>query len=58
MEGPRRADQRNHEEHEAIVAALDAGDPDRARLRMATHLLEVEEFIRRVPEDEIGSPPR
>jgi GntR family transcriptional repressor for pyruvate dehydrogenase complex len=51
------ADQRTHGEHEAILAALAAGDPDRARVRMATHLLEVEEFIGRVPEDEIADPP-
>ncbi|MBO3083227.1 FadR/GntR family transcriptional regulator [Cellulomonas fengjieae] len=30
-------------EHEAILAAVAAGDPDRARLRMATHLLALED---------------
>jgi GntR family transcriptional regulator, transcriptional repressor for pyruvate dehydrogenase complex len=48
------ADQRTHAEHEAILTALAAGDPDRARLRMATHLLEVEDFVRTAPEDRVA----
>lgn len=32
-------------EHEAILAAVVARDPDRARLRMATHLLSLEDAI-------------
>lgn len=43
------AELRTHGEHTAILAALVAGDPDRARLRMATHLLEVEDFVGRSP---------
>lgn len=34
-----------HREHQAILAALAAHDSERARLRMATHLLEVEDYI-------------
>jgi DNA-binding FadR family transcriptional regulator len=37
---------RTHAEHGAILAALEARDPERARVRMAVHLLEVEDFIR------------
>jgi DNA-binding FadR family transcriptional regulator len=37
------AEQRGFVEHEAILAAVAARDPDRARLRMATHLLELED---------------
>jgi len=36
------AEDRAFVEHEAILAAVAARDPDRARLRMATHLLELE----------------
>ncbi|WP_432563300.1 FadR/GntR family transcriptional regulator [Kineococcus sp. SYSU DK003] len=36
---------RTVEEHRAILAALRAHDPDRARLRMAHHLLAVEDFL-------------
>ncbi|WNB86177.1 FadR/GntR family transcriptional regulator [Cellulomonas sp. ATA003] len=38
--------QRTHAEHGAILAALEARDPERARVRMAVHLLEVEDFMR------------
>ena len=38
--------QRTHAEHGAILAALEARDPERARLRMAVHLLGVEDFMR------------
>ena len=34
-----------HNEHVAILTELRTGDPDRARLRMAVHLLGVEEFM-------------
>lgn len=37
---------RTHAEHAAILAALESRDPERARLRMAVHLLEVEDFMR------------
>ncbi|WP_240645713.1 FadR/GntR family transcriptional regulator [Georgenia sp. SYP-B2076] len=40
------AAERSHTEHEAIFAAVVAGDPDRARVRMSAHLLEVEDFLR------------
>lgn len=40
---------RTHSEHESIYAALAAGDPERARLRMANHLLEVEDFVHITP---------
>lgn len=43
------AELRTHDEHEAIYAALVSGDPDRARLRMANHLLEVEDFVETTP---------
>ena len=37
------AEDRAFVEHEAILAAVAAHDPDRARLRMATHLLSLED---------------
>lgn len=40
------ADERTQHEHEAVLAAVTDGDPERARVRMATHLLEVEDFLR------------
>ena len=39
------SEQSTHAEHRAILRALTSHDPDRARLRMATHLLAVEEFL-------------
>lgn len=39
------ADQRTHEEHLAIWKALAARDPEQARIRMANHLLGVEESL-------------
>ncbi|WP_432483988.1 FadR/GntR family transcriptional regulator [Kineococcus esterisolvens] len=36
---------RTLEEHRAILRALEAHDPDRARLRMGNHLLAVEDFV-------------
>jgi DNA-binding FadR family transcriptional regulator len=44
------AEERTHGEHEAIWRALAAGDPERARIRMAAHLLGVEEALQR-PDD-------
>ena len=38
--------ERTHAEHQAILAALVDRDPERARLRMAIHLLEVEDYMR------------
>ncbi|PSL37515.1 GntR family transcriptional regulator [Labedella gwakjiensis] len=40
---------RTHEEHRAILKALASGDPDRARLAMSVHLLEVEDFLAEHP---------
>ena len=40
------AEQRTHDEHEAIWRALADRDPERARIRMANHLLGVEESLR------------
>lgn len=39
------ADARSHREHEAILAAVRAGDGERARTHMASHLFGVEEFL-------------
>jgi DNA-binding FadR family transcriptional regulator len=39
------ADRRTHEEHLAIWKALAAHDPERARIRMANHLIGVEESL-------------
>lgn len=39
------AEQSTHAEHRAILRAVASHDPDLARLRMATHLLAVEEFL-------------
>jgi GntR family transcriptional repressor for pyruvate dehydrogenase complex len=36
---------RTHAEHEAILSALAARDPDAARLRMGVHLLAVEQYL-------------
>ncbi|MDG4785325.1 FadR/GntR family transcriptional regulator [Micromonospora sp. WMMD1102] len=45
------ADRRTHEEHVAIWTALVARDPERARIRMANHLVGVEESLHGLPED-------
>lgn len=45
------AEERTHAEHEAVWRALAAGDADRARLRMANHLVGVEEALAGVPAD-------
>ena len=36
---------RTHAEHQAILTALTARDPDAARLRMGVHLLGVEQYL-------------
>lgn len=40
------ADERTQHEHEAVLAAVLAGDVEAARVRMEAHLLEVEDFLR------------
>ncbi|MEN3541166.1 FadR/GntR family transcriptional regulator [Microbispora sp. ZYX-F-249] len=50
------ADRRTHDEHVAIWTALAARDPERARIRMANHLIGVEESLNRLPGD--GGPRR
>jgi DNA-binding FadR family transcriptional regulator len=50
------ADQRTHEEHLAIWKALAARDPDRARIRMANHLIGVEEALSGLSDDEPTAP--
>ncbi|GAA1120657.1 FadR/GntR family transcriptional regulator [Kribbella jejuensis] len=39
------ADETAHREHLSILDALTAHDPDRARIRMATHLFTVEDYL-------------
>jgi GntR family transcriptional regulator, transcriptional repressor for pyruvate dehydrogenase complex len=39
-----------HREHQAILQAIARRDPDAARIRMATHLLAVQEFLHDHPE--------
>lgn len=39
------AEQRTHAEHQAILAALRVGSADGARIRMANHLLGVQDFL-------------
>ncbi|MBO3088102.1 FadR/GntR family transcriptional regulator [Cellulomonas dongxiuzhuiae] len=64
-EGPRRrvwdemhelAGDRTLEEHDAILAAVTARDPDRARLRMAMHMVAVEDLLATASTD--GPAPR
>ncbi|MFF5180505.1 FadR/GntR family transcriptional regulator [Micromonospora sp. NPDC000316] len=45
------ADRRTHDEHVAILKALVARDPERARIRMANHLIGVEESLQGLPEE-------
>jgi DNA-binding FadR family transcriptional regulator len=45
------ADLRTHEEHVAILKALQAHDSEAARIRMANHLIGVEESLRGLPDD-------
>jgi GntR family transcriptional repressor for pyruvate dehydrogenase complex len=48
------ADYRTHEEHVAIWRALRARDPECARVRMANHLLGIEESLHNPPVDSDG----
>ncbi|MEJ3745654.1 FadR/GntR family transcriptional regulator [Actinomycetes bacterium KLBMP 9797] len=50
------ADRRTHEEHLAIWKALAARDPERARMRMANHLIGVEEALHDLPDDPSPGP--
>ncbi len=50
------ADTRTHEEHLAIWKALAARDPERARIRMANHLIGVEESLSALPDDDVATP--
>jgi GntR family transcriptional regulator, transcriptional repressor for pyruvate dehydrogenase complex len=43
------AEQHTHAEHRAILTALQARDPDAARLRMGVHLLGVEQYMAQEP---------
>jgi DNA-binding FadR family transcriptional regulator len=52
------ADRRTHEEHLAIWEALAARDPERARIRMANHLIGVEESLGALSDDEASTPQR
>jgi DNA-binding FadR family transcriptional regulator len=45
------ADRRTHDEHVAILSALAARDPERARVRMANHLIGVEESLDHLPDE-------
>jgi GntR family transcriptional regulator, transcriptional repressor for pyruvate dehydrogenase complex len=47
------AQQRTIDEHRAVLAAVVAHDPDRARLRMAVHLVGVEDFLEVAPPQEL-----
>ena len=47
---------RTVQEHRAVLEALRAGDPDRARLRMGAHLLAVEDFLAGAGEDPDAGP--
>ncbi|MFI5694062.1 FadR/GntR family transcriptional regulator [Kribbella sp. NPDC051586] len=46
------ADEATHAEHRSILEALSIGDPDRARVRMAAHLLAVEDYLHERPPDD------
>ncbi|GIG40212.1 FadR/GntR family transcriptional regulator [Cellulomonas phragmiteti] len=50
------AGDRTFEEHDAILAAITARDPDRARLRMAMHMVGVEDLLATTSTD--GPSPR
>ncbi len=50
------AGDRTFEDHEAIFAAITARDPDRARLRMAIHMIAVEDMLTTTSTD--GPAPR
>ena len=47
------AQQRTIDEHRAVLDAITAHDPDRARLRMAVHLVGVEDFLQVAPPQEL-----
>ena len=47
------AQQRTINEHRAVLDAIAAHDPDRARLRMAVHLVGVEDFLQVAPQQEL-----
>lgn len=55
------AERVTHGEHQAILAALAARDPDAARLRMGVHLLNVQQSLAAhlgtVPGPDLGNPP-
>lgn len=51
------ADEATHAEHRAILAALAARDPDRARARMAAHLFAVEDYLHERPPVAEDLPP-
>lgn len=51
------ADRRTHEEHLAIWKALAARDPERARIRMANHLIGVEESLNGLPDEDVPPTP-
>ena len=55
-EMPEIAGDRTFEEHEAILAAITARDPDRARLRMAMHMVAIEDLLATTSTD--GPAPR
>lgn len=43
--------ERTHKQHAAILDALRAREPEHARIRMASHLLDVEDFLAAAPAD-------
>lgn len=47
------AEERTYHEHLAIWRALAAGDPEAARIRMASHLLGVEEALDALPDEPV-----
>jgi DNA-binding FadR family transcriptional regulator len=51
------ADETTHAEHRAILAAMAAHDPDRARARMAAHLFAVEDYLHERPPSDDALPP-
>ncbi len=51
------ADEATHAEHRAILAALTAHDPDRARTYMSAHLFAVEDYLHQRPPTEAVPPP-
>ncbi|ADG75889.1 GntR domain protein [Cellulomonas flavigena DSM 20109] len=55
-EMPEIAGDRTFEEHEAVLAAITARDPDRARLRMAMHMVAIEDLLATTSTD--GPAPR